>query len=147
MKNTVVQLLAFIAVVAGSAFFFRGLPDLPGKNSNSSSRSGVPSVGEIEVLNGCGVDNLASSVTEHLRIAGFDVKHSGNAEDWNYELTVVASRVRDMRNAELVASAMGTERVIMLLNDNILYDVTVFVGRDYPKILASLEKFAGEKIN
>jgi hypothetical protein len=91
----------------------------------------VPHIGSLEVLNGCGVDNAADSVAAFLRTRGFDVKNVDNAPSWNYAHTIVASRTKDMENARRAAKTLGTNRVILLRTDESMYDVVVFVGRDF----------------
>jgi len=39
----------------------------------------VPSIGSIQVLNGCGAEGAANRVADFLRAKGFDVKDLGNA--------------------------------------------------------------------
>jgi len=91
----------------------------------------VPSVGSLQILNGTGKPGAAQLVGDFLRKQGFDVKEIGNAPDWNYEETLVVSRERGMETAESVAGALRTANCLKLRNDTRLFDVTVFVGRDY----------------
>lgn len=95
------------------------------------AEDGIPHIGRLRVLNGCGISKAANEIAEHLRTAGFDVKDVDNAPTWNYEHTIVVSRTRDTHNAEQVAEALTTERVVMMRTDDSLYDVVVFVGTDF----------------
>ncbi|MDG5813590.1 LytR C-terminal domain-containing protein [Chitinispirillales bacterium ANBcel5] len=92
----------------------------------------IPHIGSIEVLNGCGIEGAANRMAEYLRSKQFDVKNIDNAKTWNYPFTMVISRTLDMKVANEVASALGTENVVLLRdnNDN-SYDVTVVLGPDY----------------
>jgi hypothetical protein len=99
--------------------------------SEHTGRDGVPSIGSIQVLNACGMDNAGAAVADFLRSRGFDVKDVGNASTWNYPATIVVSRTHDMRNAERVAEALRAERVILLREEGGLYDVAVFIGADF----------------
>lgn len=101
-------------------------PDaVPEKNT------GIPSVGRIQILNGCGVAGAANKVADFLRAQGFDVKNKGNAPTSNYPFTVVASRKKDCSIAEQVARALATDKVILLRTADETYDATVFVGGDF----------------
>ncbi len=91
----------------------------------------IPSIGKIQVLNGCGTPGAANIVAEFLRNKKFDVKNIGNAPMSNYQTTLVASRIKDMGNANLVAEALSTDAVFLARSGDTLYDVTVFVGADY----------------
>ncbi|MBD3241195.1 MAG: hypothetical protein GF331_11465, partial [Chitinivibrionales bacterium] len=88
-------------------------------------------IGSVRVLNGCGINNAANSIAEHLRDRGFDVKDVDNAPSWNYPHTIVVSRTKDTRNAERVAQVLSTDRTIMLRTEESLYDVVVYVGADF----------------
>ncbi len=140
----------FVAVVAG-AIAVGGMSSVPraadsphsqpaatetsAASSGAAARApveeGVPSIGSVQVLNGCGIDNAGSAVADYLRTQGFDVKDVENAPTWNYPATIVVSHSHDMRNAERVADALRTERVVLLRDDNGLYDVVVYVGADF----------------
>ncbi|MFH0920026.1 MAG: LytR C-terminal domain-containing protein [Fibrobacterota bacterium] len=97
----------------------------------------VPSIGSIQILNGTGKPGAAQVVSGFLRVKGFDVKEIGNAPDWNYEETMVVSRVRDMETARRVAEALQTQNCLKIRSDTRQFDVTVFVGRDYLKRTAT----------
>lgn len=104
--------------------------DQPTPRAVEPPEDGVPHIGSIQVLNGCGINNAASLAAEFLRRKGFDVKDVGNAPSWNYPYTIVVSRTADMSNAEKVARALSTDRVIMLRASESLYDVVVYLGAD-----------------
>ena len=93
----------------------------------------IPSIGRIQVLNGCGATGAANKVGDFLRAKGFDVKNKGNAPTSNYPFTLVVSRKNDMSIARQVAAALGAgnDKVILARNGDETYDVTVFVGSDY----------------
>ncbi|MBN1603975.1 MAG: LytR C-terminal domain-containing protein [Chitinispirillaceae bacterium] len=91
----------------------------------------VPHLGSIELLNGCGVDGAALEVANYLRSKGFDVKYIGNAPEWNYSSTLIVSRIKDTAMASRVASVLKTQKMTLIINNNTLYDVTVFIGSDY----------------
>lgn len=113
-----------IALMVGS----RSLPSPP---KESEREPGVPSIGSVQVLNGCGVDGAAGKVAEFLRGKGFDVKDIGNAPTWNYPFTVVVSRTPDKDVATQVAEALHTDKVVLMRTNERLYDAVVFAGPDY----------------
>jgi hypothetical protein len=91
----------------------------------------VPYLGSIELLNGCGIDGAAREVASYLRSKSFDVKNIENASQWNNTSTLVISRIKDTTMASKVASALKTNKVTFIYNNNKLYDVTVIIGSDY----------------
>ena len=91
----------------------------------------IPTIGSIQILNGCGVAGAANKVADFLRGRGFDVKNIGNASTSNYPFTLVVSRKKDMAIARQVAEALSTEKIILMRNGNDRYDATVFIGSDF----------------
>ena len=91
----------------------------------------VPSIGSVQVLNGCGAEGAADRMTDFLRAKKFDVKNIGNAPSWNYPFTLVISHTKDMTVAQLVARALNTDRCVLMRKDDRTYDVTVVIGPDY----------------
>jgi hypothetical protein len=124
-----------IAVLASLIIFFFVLNK---SRARAAAAPAVPSVGEIQILNGCGEKGAAGLVSDLLRDKGFDVKEIGNAADWNYRETIVAGRKKDMRVAEMVGRALKTGNVVRMRNGDRMFDVTVFVGRDYLKLVRAL---------
>ena len=91
----------------------------------------IPSVGSIQVLNGCGVGGAANNVADFLQAKGFDVKNKGNAPTNNYPFTLVVSRKKDGAIARQVAQALGTDKLSFVRTSDESYDATVFVGPDF----------------
>ncbi len=108
----------------------------PVEPRNGEPRDGIPSIGRVQVLNGCGINDAANLVAEFLRRKGFDVKDVGNAPTWNYPYTLVVSRTADMHNARKVARALSTDKGIMLRASEGLFDVVVYLGADFNERIA-----------
>jgi len=89
-------------------------------------------------LNACGTNGAAGEVSAHLRKNGFDVVDIGNNDEWYYDHTIIASRKKNMTVAKQVASVLGTERFFFLRHKSTLLDVTVFVGKDYERLIKDL---------
>ena len=132
MKNAIVFLvLCGVLVLA----IFLGMQRVgfaePQPAAIKEQNGGIPSVGRIQILNGCGVAGAANKVADYLRAQRFDVKNKGNAPTSNYPFTVVVSRKKDRSIAEQVARALATDKIILLRTSDETYDVTVFVGADF----------------
>lgn len=128
MKNVFVFLalcgVLVLAMVLGSR---RELPHALPRNRNID----FPTIGSIQILNGCGVAGAANKVADFLRGRGFDVKNIGNASTSNYPFTLVVSRKKEMTIARQVAAALTTDRVVLMRNGDDIYDATVFIGSDF----------------
>jgi len=91
----------------------------------------IPSVGSVQVLNGCGAEGAANKVADFLRSKGFDVKDIGNASSWNHQSTMVISRTADMGLANSIEKWMKTGKVVLIRNGDSMYDATVVAGPDF----------------
>ena len=91
--------------------------------------------GEIQVLNSCGVNGAAGLARDYLRKKGFDVVEVGNDSWWNYEETVIALRNPHWPGKDALAKALNTQNVIPLENKLKLVDATVFIGKDFHKLI------------
>ena len=102
---------------------------------------------QIEVLNGCGVPNIANDWTRFLRANGFDVVRTDNYESFSILETVIIDRRGNIENAIQVARAMGLPdiRVLQEINDTYLLDVSVILGKDYRTLSGwhAMETFNG----
>lgn len=87
----------------------------------------------VQVLNGSGQPGLARRATGHLRAAGFDVVHFGNAREFGRDTTAVIDRVGEPALAEAVAAALGVPVELRSEPDPTLeLEVTVVLGRNWP---------------
>jgi len=92
--------------------------------------------GQIMVYNSCGVSGAAEQARDVLRAKGFDVLRETDPRWANYEETVVAIRNPHWAGYNQLKAALATENFIVLL-DTLSGDIgaTVFLGRDYKKVL------------
>lgn len=91
----------------------------------------VPSIGRIQVLNGCGAEGAADQMTDFLRAKKFDVTNKGNASSWNYPFTLVVSHTKDMAVARQIAKALNTDHIVLMRKEDRACDATVIIGPDY----------------
>jgi hypothetical protein len=87
----------------------------------------------VEVLNGCGIPQVAARLTKKSRALGLDVIHEGNAVDFNFLHTMVIDRSGDLEKARQVASVLGVPHCIQQITQDAyrLADVSIIIGRDY----------------
>jgi hypothetical protein len=89
----------------------------------------------VEVLNGCGVNGLAEDVGWLLSENGCDIMFIGNADDFQYDESVVVDRSGDRSKAIEVARVLGGKPVVCQVSGSCFVDVTVVVGNDLAEIL------------
>ena len=123
----IISVICAISVLTG---MMRTPADTELTTSVQPSVTRIPHLGQVEVLNGCGISGAAGIMAGFLRDRSFDVKNSRNADSWNYPKTLVIARSSDTKIAEQIARALGTDGFVILKNNQDLYDVTVIVGND-----------------
>ena len=88
---------------------------------------------QVEIQNGCGIPNLARMYTDFLREEGLDVLDSKNADHFNYLETKILHHRGDINRALVLADILKIDKssIIVDKNENLFYDLTLIIGRDY----------------
>jgi len=90
---------------------------------------------QIEVLNGCGDKGVADLYANFLRNNSYDVIDYKNADNFDYN----ASKLIVHSNNLLVEDVadlfkIDSKNIDYLFDENIFYDITLIVGKDYKKL-------------
>lgn len=131
--NAVIGFLSLLLILLLFGLFSRIIyPRI--ENQRAGARPEL--IGEIiqlEVLNGCGVPDLANKFTAALRKNGFDVVETGNFDTFDMQKTIVISRTYNTENARRVAEALGIseDNILVEASDDFYLDATVVIGSDY----------------
>ncbi len=138
MRNLII--FGIVCAFLGAAMFLghKSGSDVPKKSKASSSSQGaIPSIGRIQILNGCGTPGMSWIAADELRASGFDVKNDGigNADFYNYQSTLIIARTQDMSIARQVgvAMALDPDNVFLFRTSDDRFDVTVILGADYQR--------------
>ena len=94
-----------------------------------------PATVEIRVLNGCGESGASRDMTTYLRDRRFDVVSAGNADNFNYENTMVVNHSVRPEIGQAVARSLGCNHLTSSPDDMALFDVTVILGRDWSTLV------------
>ena len=91
---------------------------------------------KVEVLNGCGEKGIAAKISDFLRTEHIDVIRSENADNFDYERTMLIQRSYDFTNLKTVASTLdfdvnNEDRVITQPSSTADVDITLILGKDY----------------
>ncbi len=136
MRNIIIFLtICSIALCAISIGTQKGTVSDTQSSIETKVTSRIPSIGRIEVLNGCGITGAAGAVADFLRDKGFDVKNIENASSWNYPYTIIVSRTKDMAIAKQVSAALNTNKLVCIRTGEELYNVIIFVGTDFGELI------------
>tara|TARA_B110000116_G_C16517502_1_gene438467 strand:+ start:84 stop:569 length:486 start_codon:yes stop_codon:yes gene_type:complete len=90
---------------------------------------------QIEVLNGCGDKGVADLYANFLRNNSYDVIDYKNADNFDYN----ASKLIVHSNNLLVEDVadlfkIDSKNIDYIFDENIFYDITLIVGKDYKKL-------------
>ena len=90
---------------------------------------------QIEVLNGCGDKVVADLYANYLRNNNYDVIDYKNAENFDYNASKIIVHNNNLA-VENVAELfqIDSKNVDYLFNENIFYDMTLIVGKDYKQL-------------
>ena len=91
---------------------------------------------KMEILNGCGDSGIASRYTKFLMSLGYDVIDNNNANNFNYNKSLIKFHTANHDMAKVIAKSMGIEdqNIIEELNPNLAFDVSLILGKDYKKL-------------
>lgn len=135
--NILITVLFLLVAYFSYAFFTNNFYNPAEEKGKAFSPTGKPI--QLDVLNGCGVSGVASKFTTYLRRHGFDVVEMRNYRSFDIQETLVIDRVGNLAKAHRVAQALGIkqENVIQEINPDYFVDVSVVIGKDYPKLRLS----------
>ena len=129
---------AAIAILFGSAFWphFAAEAPVPQTAPKKSPAAPLANPIRVEILNGCGVTQVAARLRNKARALGLDVIHEGNAPSFDYLHTLVIDLSGDLKRARQVAEVLGIPHLIQQkLEDPFrLADVSIGIGRDFSRI-------------
>ena len=106
---------------------------------------------EVEVLNGCGVANLAARTTEFLRSKHFDVVFEGNMENQQYQHTLIIQRNEKVESLIKIADSFDIDytdstHIQITPDESLCLDVTVILGADYKRFVELIEHISNSPL-
>jgi hypothetical protein len=119
-----------------SALLLSSCKEEPAQAAQNTPQSWGLAPGSVQVLNSCGVSGAAGIMRDYLHKRGFNVIDVRNDPEWaNYPETVVALRDPEWPGRAQLARALHTQNFIPLQNKNEVVQATIFVGRDFQRIM------------
>ena len=99
---------------------------------------------EVQILNGCGIKNLAGKYERFIRKAGHDVVDTGNARNFQFKQTEVILRRGEIGRAKQITDLLNISKASIKINydDNLMCDVTVIIGKDYEDLASFRDMLA-----
>ena len=126
------------AILLGSALWPHFAADAPVSRTAPEKSPAAPLAKpvRVEILNGCGVAQVAARLRNKARAMGLDVIHEGNAPNFDHLHTLVIDLSGDLDRARQVADVLGIPHLVQQkIEDQFrLADVSIVIGRDYRRI-------------
>jgi hypothetical protein len=131
--------VAVLALLVGSALMqYKDSRSTPPVAQTQAVLPAVdPSTIEVRVLNGCGDPGAGRGMTSHLRDLRFDVVAAGNADNFEYQQTVVVNHSERPELGQAVAAALGCQSLTSQPDEMAMVDVTVILGKDWQKYVVA----------
>lgn len=132
--------LIFIISIAIHSFATNDASDsVPTSTSPMTNIQTLPKTLKVEVLNGCGIDGLAKTLTSYLREKNIDVVYFGDFESWQLSETLVIDRKDpSLANAKVIGKIIGVKenRMFPQLSPQRQLDVSIIIGKNYSELRA-----------
>jgi hypothetical protein len=90
---------------------------------------------KIEVLNACGIQDLARVTTDYLRSKGFDVINYGNAAEEQQKTVVIDRLSPDKQWANIVAKSLNVKLTSAVVDSSLCIHALVLLGKDYEEVM------------
>jgi len=136
MKNILYYLLSIITITILIFFVKKNFSNPQNNNEKHTSlNKDFITKAEIEILNGCGESGIANLYSNYIRKNNFDVIEIKNADNFNYENTLILihNSFKENEALELAELLKINKNNIKFNNDNI-WDLSVIIGKDYNKL-------------
>lgn len=135
-KNLVLNISILVLILINSVLAYSVINSVSARYFNSDDELLIDSTKvkiQAEVLNGCGVTDVAQKITEYLRAHKVDVVNLGNYRSFEIENSIIICRNDKIKYAEKVAAIVGLNQIsiIQQTNPDYLLDVTFILGKDY----------------
>ena len=136
LLNVALLALGLAVMVMLYALITRGVGVRSDPVRASDTAKLVGDIIQVEVRNGCGVDQLAARTTQFLRDQGFDVVEVGDHTSFDVQHSMVIDRVGDLVSAKRVAAALNIpeSQVVQEIRRDYYLDASVIIGHDYEQL-------------
>ena len=85
---------------------------------------------KVEVLNGSQIPGMANQVAQQLKKLGFDVANVDNADNFDYQKTVLIVYAKNVRLEEYITQAIGDVEIVRKEQPHNGIDMTIIVGKN-----------------
>ncbi len=130
-----ISVLSLIVLMMLTSFVMRISNPVVDSSVDSDKRITNEEKIQINILNACGENGLASETNEYLRSYKFDVLEVGNYAE-KIDKSMVIDRLGDMESAKKVAYAVGIpdSLIVTRIDSSLFIRTSIIIGKDYKKL-------------
>ena len=133
-SNIIILVFVLILIIAVGVIIYLRIAQnhKPDENAIYYKNLSDRRVVEIELLNGCGKGQIVIQLLKMFREKGFDVKKTGNADNFNYNETLIIDRTQKGNFAGSVKELLKLGKIEADTSGRYSpVDITVVIGKDY----------------
>lgn len=132
--NVAIVLLVFFNGMQLYGIIFRNGSSVVPSTKNVNDTTHVPL--QINVLNGCGINGVGTTMTKYSRKLGYDVVEMGNYKTFDVEQSIIIDRSGKMNEAQELALSLGIDKknVIQQFSNDQLVSASIVIGKDYKSL-------------
>ncbi|MEA3499717.1 MAG: LytR C-terminal domain-containing protein [Candidatus Marinimicrobia bacterium] len=116
--------------------FSRGLENIPVAKLNTQEKMKKEVDVVIELINGNGVSGICEKYKDYFVRKGIDVINIGNADNFNYDKTVMYLHTDSYKKARKISKILGVEVNTVLKETTRAFncDMSIVLGKDYKEL-------------
>ncbi len=126
--------LAILIVLAGGIIALVVIPPRMKAKEAAEVEKNLPPI-QIELLNGCGVPDVARKVRDRLLDHNIDVIRFGNAKKYIYNKSIIVVRKDHKDDLERLKANTGIDQVVYALDEMAETPFQIIIGDDYKRFL------------
>ncbi len=134
LLNIAIVLLIFFNGMQLYGIIFRNGVSVvsPAKSLNDTTHVSL----QINVLNGCGINGVGTTMTKYSRKLGYDVVEMGNYKTFDVEQSMIIDRSGKMNDARELALSLGinNKNVIQQFSNDQMVSASIVIGKDYKSL-------------
>jgi hypothetical protein len=134
LLNIAIVLLLFFNGMQLYGIFSRNSTSIVPSAKTVNDTTHVPL--QINVLNGCGINGVGTTMTKYSRKFGYDVVEMGNYKSFDVEQSIIIDRSGKMNEALELASLIGIHKknVVQQFSNDQLVFASIVIGKDYKSL-------------
>ncbi len=142
IKNTILNVLLFVFllffIIIGLSVYIKHSHSF----NDSEESDNIGRAIQVIVLNGTTIQGLASKFGEYLREKDFDVVFTGNYQASNVEQSFIIDHTNNKKILRKVLRTLNIhqDQVKKDVNESLIQDVTIVIGKDYQKLIVGKNK-------